>query len=54
MSDEPEDEELFTIDVWDFNGNVVKTVRNATFKDIDEMEECYPIDEGYTVVVEPA
>lgn len=52
MSD-PEDDELFEITVWTWTGDVVKKIRRATVEDIDRMEEQYPIEEGFTVAVEP-
>ena len=53
MGDDP-DEEFYEVTVWDWQGDVIKRVRKATLEEMEELCERYGIDEGYTVVVDPA
>lgn len=48
-----EDEEFYDVTVWNWQGDVVKRARKATFDEMEELCNQYGTDEGYTVNVEP-
>jgi hypothetical protein len=47
------EETTYDVTVWDFGGDIVKRAREATEKELCEIEDQYGLDEGYTVLAEP-
>lgn len=47
-----EDDEIYTVTVWDWEGNIVKKIWEATFDEAQEVQKDYADDPMLTVVIE--
>lgn len=48
----PHDGELFEVTVWDWQGDILKKIREATFDEATAVQEEYADDPLVTVVIE--